>query len=899
MTIVEPQLESADWPATEAILECYVATGAWSAARAVFAELERLRSAGRLELTRDEEVAWRLLEIEVALQAEVGCEECALAGPGREVDSGGGDSGGGDSGGGDSGVGDSGGGDSGGGDPDRPDGCGAISRGADPADGVAVLIDTLKVCGRRESLDAQQLAAAALLETLVHTRDRRPAAARRRAQDFLQSRAADGVEPGWRARLMLTASRAAHELGRHAEAGSLARGALGAARRAERADLAGEALLALGRMLLATGRAPGAAPFLLSARSALLRAGRLHQALVTLLALAQARWCEGRVGDSLGLHEQALGEARALGQSLTEIATRIRLARILGRMSRPGDARAHVITALRQARRLGEARCLLDAYATLAQVCATAGAREKSRRALRLASRVLQGADLADGARAVFHARAAEALALLEADSEAEQHADEALRCLNPGRQAGLEVAAHRARGLALLRRGRSAEAVSALSGALRLAACAGIVPERAEIAWILAHALAAQARTPESRAAAARQCRAAQSHLARLRLRPPALEPGPVAAAESPGATAPPPGPSGRPADPIATPRPARDAGDPDPGPQRWEAFGIITRSQVFHSELLHVARIAASTLPILIQGETGAGKELVARAAHRMSGRRGGFVVFNAATRRGELLEAELFGHRRGAFTGAHRDREGLILQAEGGTLFLDEIADLDPPAQAALLRFLDSGEVRPVGSDRVQCVSARVIAASHRSLSQLVAQGGYRGDLYFRLAGAEIHVPPLRSRREDIPPLVRAFAARHGLAPGRLGPILAAGLGARLQSYAWPGNVRQLQHCVAQVAALAASAVPHPQIERLIARALRATLPAGGAPARRARADSERARPTRDELAGLVRKHGGNIAGIARELNTYRTRVYRLLHYHGLELADGRNGRGCPAE
>jgi len=845
MAILEPRLQSVDWPATEAILACYVATGAWPAARAVFDDLERLRVAGRLDLTRDEEIGWRLLEVEAALQADFAGEACESTPPGRD---------------------------------------------GDPADGVAVLIDTLQVCSRRESLGAQQLAAAALLETLLHSRDGRHAAAHNRARGFLQSRAAVDVEAGWRARLMLAGGHAAHQLGHHAEAGCLTRGALGIARRAGRADLTGEALLALGRMLLAAGRAPEAAPFLLSARSALLQTGRLYQALVTLLSLAQVRWCEGHVQDSLSLHEEALSEAQALGQTCLEVATRIRLSRILGRTSRAGDARAHVVTALRQARRLGEASCLLEAYASLAQISAATGAREKSRRALRLAARVLQSADLGDSVRAVFHTRAAEALVLLDADREAEQHADEALRRLPPSQGTALEVAAHRARGLALLRQGHAAEAISALSGSLRLAARAHNLPDRAETAWILAHALAAQARSAEGRAAALRQRSAAQKHLLRMRLRLPAVdamaEPmDPAFAGRGPAVSS-----------AVSTPARLNDTtSGADPGPQRWGAFGIITRSHAFHSELLHVARIAPSTLPILIHGETGVGKELVARAAHRMSGRRGSFVVFNAATRRGELLEAELFGHRRGAFTGAHRDREGLILQAEGGTLFLDEIADLDPPAQAALLRFLDSGEIRPVGADRVQRISSRVIAASHQSLSQLVSQGGFRSDLYFRLAGAEIHIPPLRARREDIPLLVRTFAARHGLVPARLAPILAAGLGERLQAFAWPGNVRQLLHCVTQVTALAASAVPHPQIGRFIERSLQATLLAGGsARSRPAHADDGRGCPTREELAGLVRKHKGNVAGIARELNTYRTRVYRLLRHHGLELEDRRNGQ-----
>ncbi|MBD3235348.1 MAG: AAA domain-containing protein, partial [Candidatus Eisenbacteria bacterium] len=318
----------------------------------------------------------------------------------------------------------------------------------------------------------------------------------------------------------------------------------------------------------------------------------------------------------------------------------------------------------------------------------------------------------------------------------------------------------------------------------------------------------------------------------------------------------------------------------------QRWAALGVITRSPALHHALLHAERIARSRIPVLIQGETGAGKEVLARAIHQMSGRRGRLAVFNAAASRHELLEAELFGHRRGAFTGAHRDREGVIVQAEGGTLFLDEIGDLPAAAQASLLRFLDRREIRPVGADRIRRIDARIIAATHRPLQRQVAADAFREDLYFRLAGVELEMPPLRERPEDLLPLLFHFAERHGADLAQIERLLAAGPGERILAYRWPGNVRQLGHWVDQLVALLRSEEDPRTLLRLIERSL-AALPTGGRPrAVRGRDAQSLPAPSRQELIELVTRHRGNISAVAADLQTYRTHVYRLMRRRGID-------------
>jgi two-component system response regulator HydG len=223
----------------------------------------------------------------------------------------------------------------------------------------------------------------------------------------------------------------------------------------------------------------------------------------------------------------------------------------------------------------------------------------------------------------------------------------------------------------------------------------------------------------------------------------------------------------------------------------------------------------VAAATSPVLIVGETGTGKELVAHAIHRCSARAGRpFVTVNAAAVPEALLESEMFGHVRGAFTGATQTHRGLFSEASGGTLFLDEIGDMPLGLQAKLLRVLQSGELRAVGSGRLDNVDVRVIAATHRHLPDLVAKGGFRDDLYYRLNVININVPPLRARRSDIARLATTFVARaRERAPQSRVTSLSDDLLALLAAGRWPGNVRELQGTIERLVVLAGAEVVEP--------------------------------------------------------------------------------------
>jgi two-component system response regulator AtoC len=231
-----------------------------------------------------------------------------------------------------------------------------------------------------------------------------------------------------------------------------------------------------------------------------------------------------------------------------------------------------------------------------------------------------------------------------------------------------------------------------------------------------------------------------------------------------------------------------------------------IVGESAAMRHLLDATARIAAKEITVLVRGETGTGKELVGSLLHAQSRRaRGPLVRFNCSAIPAELAEAELFGHTRGAFTGATQARAGFFAEANGGTLVLDEVGELPPAVQAKLLRALQEGEIQPVGSGRVEKVDVRIVACTNRDLAAEVRAGRFREDLYYRLAVVELEVPPLRDRREDIPALAHEFALRYaerfGVEEVRLSPALVA----RLAAAEWPGNVRQLENVVARLVAL----------------------------------------------------------------------------------------------
>jgi two-component system response regulator HydG len=228
-----------------------------------------------------------------------------------------------------------------------------------------------------------------------------------------------------------------------------------------------------------------------------------------------------------------------------------------------------------------------------------------------------------------------------------------------------------------------------------------------------------------------------------------------------------------------------------------------MVTRSATMQDVLKRAARFAASDAPVAVLGETGTGKEVVARILHANSPRAAKpFVAVNVAALPADLLESELFGHGKGAFTGAASARRGLFEEADGGTLFLDEIGEMPLPLQAKLLRALQDGEVRRVGENRSFAVDVRIVCATHRDLAELTRAGRFREDLYFRLKVLTLKVPPLRERREDILPLAMQFLAEQTRALDGFTPQAEA----LLLRYRWPGNVRELQSAVMHGAALA---------------------------------------------------------------------------------------------
>jgi DNA-binding NtrC family response regulator len=317
------------------------------------------------------------------------------------------------------------------------------------------------------------------------------------------------------------------------------------------------------------------------------------------------------------------------------------------------------------------------------------------------------------------------------------------------------------------------------------------------------------------------------------------------------------------------------------------WRRLGIVTADRSMEEPYLRLTRFAAQNVTVLVLGPSGCGKEAVARAVHRLSPRGSGpFVAVNVPAIPAALLESELFGHSRGAFTGAERDRRGLLEEAAGGSIFFDEIGDLAPPLQAKLLRALQEREIRRVGENRARPIDVRVVSATTRDLALLVEAGQFREDLFYRLHVAVLRLPPLRDRGRDALLLARHFldAFAREYARGRLS--LAPEAAAAILAYPWPGNVRELQNAVSQAAALCdaggclgAALLP----ERVRGAAPRAADAERGD--YRARVDAHR----RDLIADALGRAGGNRTRAARQLGLSR----QALHYLMRELRIGSAG------
>lgn len=235
---------------------------------------------------------------------------------------------------------------------------------------------------------------------------------------------------------------------------------------------------------------------------------------------------------------------------------------------------------------------------------------------------------------------------------------------------------------------------------------------------------------------------------------------------------------------------------------PQADDNFGLVGNSPALQELLDKIRRLGASDSPVIITGESGVGKELVARALYRASRLNDRvYLPVDAASLVGTLMESELFGYQKGAFTGATETKQGLVRAADGGTLFLDEIGELPLDVQAKLLRLLQEGEIRPIGAVRPVKVNVRFLAATNRDMAVEVKEGRFRKDLYYRLNVITLHIPPLRERPEDIRPLVNLFVERHGASD----VVVPADVMELLESYHWPGNVRELENTVRGLLAL----------------------------------------------------------------------------------------------
>ncbi|MEJ7728960.1 MAG: sigma 54-interacting transcriptional regulator [Polyangiaceae bacterium] len=313
--------------------------------------------------------------------------------------------------------------------------------------------------------------------------------------------------------------------------------------------------------------------------------------------------------------------------------------------------------------------------------------------------------------------------------------------------------------------------------------------------------------------------------------------------------------------------------------------ALGIPTLHASFARDLARLDQVARSNISVMLFGETGTGKEVLARAIHRISERSGPFHGINCGALPTALVESELFGSKKGAFSGAVADRLGILRSADGGTLLLDEIGDLPLVSQAALLRVLQEREVVPVGDTRRIPVDVRVISATHRDLAELAAMGAFRDDLLARLNGFELRVPPLRDRPEDLGVLVQTLLQR--MAPERAPRVVFTRLAARaLHLHSWPKNVRELEKCLEAALVLSGEgAIDVAHLPKEISAGTKRASSARPSTAPLTEADEKR----RSDLVRLLEQHGGNLSAVARDLGKARVQVQRWMKRYALKPED----------
>jgi DNA-binding NtrC family response regulator len=325
----------------------------------------------------------------------------------------------------------------------------------------------------------------------------------------------------------------------------------------------------------------------------------------------------------------------------------------------------------------------------------------------------------------------------------------------------------------------------------------------------------------------------------------------------------------------------------------QRVGKHEIIWKSEPMRRVMAQVERVAASETRVCIFGETGTGKELIARTLHARSSRaHGPFVTLNCAAVPAELIESELFGHEKGAFTGAASRHTGKFEQAQGGTLFLDEIGDMSPVMQTKLLRVLEENEIERVGGDRPVTVNVRVVVATHRTLEELVKKGAFRQDLYHRIFVFPILLPPLRDRLDDIPVLVAHFARQITEQNGWKPQAFTAEAMTALQRYPWPGNVRELRNIIERVMLLSGESVDAASVEATLpqqeSKTVQAT-PSTGTLAERVDAFE------REVLLAEVKSHSYRMTETAKALGLERSHLYKKCQALGIDLQAVKKGEG----
>ena len=327
-----------------------------------------------------------------------------------------------------------------------------------------------------------------------------------------------------------------------------------------------------------------------------------------------------------------------------------------------------------------------------------------------------------------------------------------------------------------------------------------------------------------------------------------------------------------------AGVPTPADAPGDVDAADLRDLPRSFATLSPGLTRELETLSRVARSEVPVLLRGETGTGKEVLARAVHEQSGRGGRFVAVNCAALPAPLVESLLFGHKRGAFSGAAQDEAGLVRSAQDGTLFLDEVGDLGAPAQAALLRVLQEREVLPVGETRAIKIDVRIVAATHRPIEELAEREAFRADLLARIRGFTFSVPPLRRRIDDVGMLVAGLLSR--VAADRAGSlVLAADLACKMLEHDWPYNVREVEQRLRTAVVLAVDG----RIQLAHAWSEGPAAPGSSAPAPRLSSEDE---ALRTRIEASLSEHGGNVTRVGEALGKRRTTVQRWMRRLGID-------------